>query len=178
MTPPPDSLNLADVRAQWAESAQMLEAARGRLTQLAETQEAMRATRVSLDDAAGAVRGLADQASSSLAAVANAHDVAARTLESIATIAAAGDFATLMRTVEHLVDASARVSEHLEVLSGATSQNSASLAKLADGVRTLVDRVERDLAAAVAERDASRARLENVLAALPGRVRRRVEPAG
>jgi hypothetical protein len=45
-------------------------------------------------------------------------------------------------------------------------------------VQALVDKVERDLAAAVDERNAARANLENVLAALPARVRRRVQPAG
>jgi hypothetical protein len=164
------ALSVEIVMQRFAEAEALLDQAAGRVDAVALAAETSQSSTAALADAASAIGDAAAQHRASIVAVQEALVISARSLEVASTFLANTDVSRLTLTVADLVERIGLLEQALAAGRQGTDAKSDRLSALVESLASRVDATQQ----MASQRDAAVARLNQVMDAVPARLRKRL----
>lgn len=165
------ALGVEAVVQRFTEAERLLAEAGSRVRAIAGAAESAASSSASLNGAAAAIGALAEQEQVAVAVVREALDVSARSLQAAATFLANTDVSRLTDTVADLATRVGSLQEELASERAKHDEVSGRTSAMLDALAAKVDQSQQLLQ----ERDAALAKAQRILAAVPTRVRKRLD---
>jgi hypothetical protein len=165
------ALGVESVVLRFSEAERLLAEAGTRVRAIAEAADSAASGSAALRDAAAAVSRLVEQQEVAVAVLREALDVSAQSLQAAATFLANTDVSRLTDTVAALATQVGSLQEALAADRAKRDEVDARALAAHDALAAKMDQSQQLLR----ERDAAVARTERILAAVPGRVRKRLD---